>query len=286
MFQEVAAYKTQLLTELRNQVQQRRGELTTALSRTVNDVRSRSERALAIGTVSFLLLLMVLVNLGRRIIEPIAALSRVTKAVADGHFDEKVEIPFQSNDEIGDLAKSFRAMTKSLKQTTVSKTYVDQILHSMEDALIVTDANWNVRTINQAALDLLKHNEAEMLGKNFLSFMGDEGEVVNDNGSSNDLPSLVKLGTSDHSVRNLETTLIDQSGKGIPVLISGSVMTDARDQNQGIVCVAREHYAEETSGRRVENRDGGSGAGEPREELVPRQHEPRATHTAQRHPWL
>ena len=71
-------------------------------------------------------------------------------------------------------------MTKSLKQTTVSKTYVDQILHSMEDALIVTDANWNVRTINQAALDLLKHNEAEMLGKNFLSFMGDEGEVVND----------------------------------------------------------------------------------------------------------
>ena len=183
---------------------------------------------------------MVLVNLGRRIIEPIAALSRVTKAVADGHFDEKVVIPFQSNDEVGDLAKSFRAMTKSLKQTTVSKTYVDQILHSMEDALIVTDANWNVRTINQAALDLLKHNEAEMLGKNFLSFMGDEGEVVNDNGSSNDLPSLVKLGTSDHSVRNLETTLIDQSGKGIPVLISGSVMTDARDQNQGIVCVARD----------------------------------------------
>ena len=240
MFQEVAAYKTQLLTELRNQVQQRRGELTAALSRTVNDVRSRSQRALAIGTVSFLLLLMVLVNLGRRIIEPIAALSRVTKAVADGHFDEKVVIPFQSNDEVGDLAKSFRAMTKSLKQTTVSKTYVDQILHSMEDALIVTDANWNVRTINQAALDLLKHNEAEMLGKNFLSFMGDEGEVVNDNGSSNDLPSLVKLGTSDHSVRNLETTLIDQSGKGIPVLISGSVMTDARDQNQGIVCVARD----------------------------------------------
>ena len=42
-----------------------------------------------------------------------------------------------------------------------------------------------------------ENNEAEMLGKNFLSFMGDEGEVVNDNGSSNDLPSLVKLGTSD-----------------------------------------------------------------------------------------
>ena len=179
-------------------------------------------------------------SLGRRITEPIAALSRVTKEVADGHFDTKVEIPFQNNDEVGDLTKSFQAMTESLKQTTVSKTYVDKILHSMEDALIVTDAEWKVRTINEAALSLLKYDEVEILGKNFLSSMGGEGKVVKDSGSSVDLRSLIKPGITDHSVRNLETTLIDQSGNGIPVLISSSVMTDTRDGNQGIVCVARD----------------------------------------------
>ena len=240
MFQEMAAYKTQLETDLRSQVEQRRGELTAALSRTVDDVRSRSQRALAIGTASFLILLMILVSLGRRITEPIAALSRVTKEVADGHFDAKVKIPFQSNDEVGDLTKSFRAMTESLKQTTVSKTYVDKILHSMQDALIVTNAEWNIRTVNEAALSLLAYEEAEILGKGFLSFMDNEGKVVQDGGSLVDLPSVIKLGATDHSVHNLETTLIDQSGNGIPVLLSGSVMTDARDQNQGIVCVARD----------------------------------------------
>ncbi|TDI47421.1 MAG: response regulator [Acidobacteria bacterium] len=240
MFQEMAAYKTQLETDLRNQVAQRRGELTAALSRTVDDVRSRSQRALAIGTVSFLILLMILVSLGRRITEPIAALSRVTKEVADGHFDTKIEIPYQSNDEVGDLTDSFRAMTESLKQTTVSKTYLDKILHSMQDALIVTDAEWNIRTVNEAALSMLEYEEAEILGKNFLSFMEDEGKAVQDGGGSVDLPSIIELGTADHSVRNLETTLIGQSGHGIPVLLSGSIMTDARDQNQGIVCVARD----------------------------------------------
>ena len=240
MFQEMAAYRTQLETDLSNQVEQRGGELTEALSRTVDDVRSLSQRALAIGTASFLILLIILVSLGRRITEPIAALSRVTKEVADGHFDTKVEIPFQSNDEVGDLTQSFRAMTESLKQTTVSKTYVDKILHSMEDALIVTDAEWKVRTINEAALSLLKYDEAEILGKNFLSFMGNEGKVVKDSGSSVDLRSLIKPGITDHSVRNLKTTLIDQSGNGIPVLISSSVMTDTRDRNQAIVCVARD----------------------------------------------
>ena len=240
MFQEMAAYKTKLETDLRNQVERRRGELTAALSRTVDDVRSRSQRALAIGTLSFLILLMILVSLGRRITEPIAALSRVTKEVADGQFDAKVEIPFQSNDEVGDLTKSFRAMTESLKQTTVSKTYVDKILHSMQDALIVTDAEWKIRTVNEAALSLLEYEEAEILGKNFLSFMDDKGKVVRDGGSLVDLPSVIKLGATDPSVHNLETTLIDQSGNGIPVLLSGSVMTDARAQNQGIVCVARD----------------------------------------------
>jgi PAS domain S-box-containing protein len=240
LFHEVAQYKSQLETDLASQVERRRTELTSTLSRTARDVRSRSQRALAIGSISFLFLLMGLVGFGRRITEPIVVLSRVTKEVAAGHFDTSLEVPSQSNDEVGDLTKSFRAMTKSLKETTVSKSYVDDILKSMEDALIVTDTRWRIQTVNQAALALLKASERELMGMRFLDLMGGEGRVVKPSGSSVALPSIVRLGTTESAVRNLEATLIDRAGNKIPVLISGSVLNDAKKQTIGIVCVAHD----------------------------------------------
>ena len=240
LFKEVASYKIQLETDLGEQVEQRRTELTLSLSRTVEDVRSRSQRALATGTVSFLVLLMILISLARRITEPIAALSRVTKDVAAGQFDATIEIPFESNDEVGDLTASFQAMTKSLKQTTVSKTYVDNIIGSMEDALIVTDAKWTIRTANDAAVALLKYSEDELRGKRLLDLMGSDGTLKKATGTSVALPSIVQLGTTERSIRNLETTFHDKSGGTIPVLISGSVLSDSRQETQGIVCVARD----------------------------------------------
>jgi hypothetical protein len=240
LFQEVAQYKLQLEKDLTDQIERRRSALAETLSGTVHEVRSRSERALAIGSISFLVLLMILIGLGRRITDPITALSRVTQEVASGHFDAQIEVPFQSNDEVSDLTKSFQAMTRSLKETTVSKSYVDDILKSMEDALIVTDAHWNIRTVNDAALALFKRSESDLVGRSLLDLMGNDGKVVKDTGSSAAIHSILRLGTSESSIRNLETTLVDRSGKEIPVLISGSVMTDAKKRTAGIVCVAHD----------------------------------------------
>lgn len=248
LFQEVARYKSQLDADLANQVERGRTELTSTLSRTVQDVRSRSERAIAIGSASFLVLLIILVHLGRRITEPIVALSRFTTEVAAGHFDADMEVPFQSNDEVGDLTKSFRAMTASLKETTVSKSYVDDILKSMEDALIVTDVKWQIQTVNQAALGLLQESEENLLGRSLLDRLGSKLEAVRPSGSSGKPQrSIASLGTTESAVRNLETTVVDSTGREIPVLISGSVMTDARDRTVGLVCVAHDITARKKS---------------------------------------
>jgi len=240
LFQEVARYKNQLESDLNTLVERGRSELTTTLSGTVEEVRLRSQRAIAIGSISFLVLLMILINFGRRITDPIVALSRVTREVAAGQFDAEIKVPFQSNDEVGDLTDSFRTMTRSLKETTVSKSYVDNILKSMEDALIVTDSNWKIRTANEAALSLLGETEGALLGRSFLDFLGNEGKLVKPTGSSVNLPSIIRLGTTESSIRNLETTILARSGTEIPVLISGSVLTDATKRVQGIVCVAHD----------------------------------------------
>ncbi|MGH9337070.1 MAG: hybrid sensor histidine kinase/response regulator, partial [Vicinamibacteria bacterium] len=122
----------------------------------------------------------------------------------------------------------------------VSKSYVDDILKSMEDALIVTDSHWKIQTVNEAALALLKERESDLLGRSLLDLLGNEGKVVKPSGSSVDLPSIVTLGATRSSIRNLETTIVTRNGDEIPVLISGSVMTDAFQRTQGIVCVAHD----------------------------------------------
>ncbi len=240
LFQEVARYKNQLESDLSTLVERGRSELTATLSRTVDEVRVRSQRAIAIGSISFLALLMILINFGRRITDPIVALSRVTREVAKGQFDAEIKVPFQSNDEVGDLTDSFRTMTRSLKETTVSKSYVDNILKSMEDALIVTDSKWKIRTVNEAGLSLLRATEGDLLGRSFLRFLANEGRLVKPTGSSVNLPSIIRLGTTESSIRNLETTILAGGGMEIPVLISGSVLTDAGRKVQGIVCVVHD----------------------------------------------
>jgi PAS domain S-box-containing protein len=240
LFQEVARYKNQLELDLNELVERGRSELTATLSRTIDEVRVRSQRAIAIGSVSFLALLMILINFGRRITDPIVALSRVTGDVAAGQFDAEIEVPSQGNDEVGDLTESFRSMTRSLKETTVSKSYVDNILKSMEDALIVTDSEWRIRTVNDAALSLLGMAEGDLLGQSFLELLGNEGKVVKPSGSSVSFPSIIRLGTTETSIRNLETNLIARGGREIPVLISGSVLTGAGHTVEGIVCVAHD----------------------------------------------
>src|SRR3990172_5015625 len=240
LFQEVARYKNQLESDLNTLVERGRSELTATLSGTVEEVRVRSQRAIAIGSISFLVLLMILITFGRRITDPIVALSRVTREVAAGQFDAEINIPFQSNDEVGDLTDSFRTMTRSLKETKVSKSYVDNIIKSMEDALIVTDSNWKIRTANEAAISLLDETEGALLGRSFLDFLGNEGKLVKPSGSSVNLPSIIRLGTTESSIRNLETTVLARGAREIPVLISGSVLMDATKRIQGIVCAAHD----------------------------------------------
>ena len=56
---------------------------------------------------------------------------------------------------IGELAVSFNKMAEHLQRTTVSKDYVDNIIKSMAESLIVTAPDGAITTVNQVACELL-----------------------------------------------------------------------------------------------------------------------------------
>ena len=66
--------------------------------------------------------------------------------------------------ELGELAAVFNDMRDKLRATTISRDYVDSILSSMNDAIIVTANDGTIKRVNKATAHLLGYDERELLG--------------------------------------------------------------------------------------------------------------------------
>ncbi len=182
--------------------------------------------ALAVFVVGALVTIMLARNLSR----PITTLARLTSRIGQGRYD--VDIPIERSDEIGTLAESLRKMVDDLRHTTVSKAYVDNILATTLDALIVVAPDGVIRTVNPAACKLLGYGADELIGQPVEKIIAEDG---NGDGASGDLDVIEPSPASD-----IESTLIAKDGREIPVLISGARMRDAEGNFEGIVYAARD----------------------------------------------
>jgi PAS domain S-box-containing protein len=151
----------------------------------------------------------------RRLLEPLKGLIAFTRQVGQGDLSRRA--PVGRLDEVGRLAKAFNRMVEELGSTTVSKNYIDNIIRSMGEALIVTGPDRKIRTVNQEALTMLGYSEEELLGQPtalVLSANGSDAEIVGSTGA--------------------EFVYRTKSGASIPVLFSASPMhgEDGRDAGQ------------------------------------------------------
>ncbi|THJ24541.1 MAG: PAS domain S-box protein [Nitrospira sp. CG24E] len=175
------------------------------------------------GGILFILLL-------RRSLHVVAPLTAATKRVALG--DLETTVPVSSSDELGELAKCFNSMTEQLFHTTVSKNYVDNVIHSMNDTLIVFNPEGTIRSANRAALDLLGYEEAELLDQDAsIIFPPNENPL---------------RGTQQHDllaqgpIDQLATNYLAKDGRTFPMLFSAAVMRNEDGTIQGIACVAKD----------------------------------------------
>jgi PAS domain S-box-containing protein len=164
---------------------------------------------------SFILILAFQYVQLRRLLEPLKGLIAFTRQVGQGDLSRRA--PVGRLDEVGRLAKAFNRMAEELGSTTVSKNYIDNIIRSMGEALIVTGPDRKIRTVNQEALTMLGYSEEELLGQPtalVLSANGSDAEIVGSTGA--------------------ELEYRTKSGARIPVLFSASPMhgEDGRDAGQ------------------------------------------------------
>ncbi|MBN2373601.1 PAS domain-containing protein [bacterium] len=167
---------------------------------------------------------------------PIQELTCGTRMITQG--DLTYHIHSDSEDEIGELARSFNRMTDDLKdyqgQLIRAKEYIDNIIKSMNDSLVVAIPDGRITMVNQATMRLLRYDKEEDL-------LGQPWERV----FSKDIPffsgsSDLHHVTDNGSIKNLDTVCRAKEGDEIPVNLSLSVMRDANGNPQAIVLVARD----------------------------------------------
>ncbi|HEX2786605.1 MAG TPA: histidine kinase dimerization/phospho-acceptor domain-containing protein [Ignavibacteria bacterium] len=123
--------------------------------------------------VSIILLILFLYQVPSIIINPLKQLNTKVKAITNKKYSERIEV--KSNDEIGELSKSFNEMASKLEEfeklsmevLISEKKRTDHIVKSINDGIIVLDEKDNVILINYIASELLNIKEKDILGKNF-----------------------------------------------------------------------------------------------------------------------
>lgn len=78
------------------------------------------------------------------------------------------------------LVQASNEMSLVVERLSASETYVENLLHSMPDALLVTKLSGEIVKTNQIALDLLGYEAAELLGRPLLDLLADKSFDVSE----------------------------------------------------------------------------------------------------------
>jgi len=194
------------------------------------EIAKARQQILIIGLVTTVVGGVAAYLLATFISSPVKRITAATREVAAGNLDTLLEI--ERRDEIGDLANSFNKMTEDLRRTTISKDYVDNIIGSMNDTLVVVDLEAKITNVNRATCELLGYEEDELIGKDINLIVPQEEEIFKSRGFQRLLRQA--------SVVNHELDYLARSGKPIPVLFSAAVLKNKEEGVVGAVGIARD----------------------------------------------
>ena len=170
-----------------------------------------------------------------RIDRAMTALAASTDRIGRGH--HSAPVPPSGVREIAALEASLERMRQALTGTTISRDYLDVVLNSMSDAVLVTTPDDHIRTVNVAAAQLLGRAPAELVGVEFTSLIADPHRQV-------------------FAVERLlgepgETVIGTARGQTVPVSVSASAISSPDPAFHGHIFVLRDITERKRAERRI-----------------------------------
>ncbi|CAM3382302.1 ATP-binding protein [Bordetella sputigena] len=124
--------------------------------------------------VSVFTAIAVALSLSKRLVRPLLRLAAGTQAVGIGDYRPLPEPP--ERDEVGQLTRSFNAMTRQLdearrmvesnrQQLERSNVYLESVLSNLSSGVLVFDESFRVTTVNQGAQTILQADLRSVIGR-------------------------------------------------------------------------------------------------------------------------
>ena len=138
------------------------------------------------------------------------------------------------------------ALRKSAEQLRETKDYLDNIIESSADAIVVVDMDGTVRSWNKAAEDYMGYAADEVIGSSNRKFFADPEEPER----------IMEMVLRDGMLKNYRTAVLNNDRKPVQISLSASLLKDSEGVPIGTVRVSRDITKEvELEARIKEERD-------------------------------
>lgn len=166
---------------------------------------------------------------------PLARLADAARSVSGG--DLGVRARADGPTEARDLALAFNAMTEGLAasrdELTRAKRSLENILATMNEAILAVDRQGRVTMLNRAGCSMLGYAPGEATGLPAASFFPPRDPLCAflDSAPVQDL-------LASGGMTGLEKTLLGKGGRTVPVLVSVALLRGPGTRVEGVVCLA------------------------------------------------
>ncbi len=160
--------------------------------------------------------------IARGLSRPLGILSSAIEKI--GRYDYDIAVPEKRSDEIGQLGRTLKRVADSLRETTVSKAYLETILSSLPIGVSVTDRAGTILTANPNFRTLCRAGEPDITGRYFHEAVGIPEESFND--ILRQLWNSVPVREQECEFRPDDHTTVDALLSGLPLREQGAPETD------------------------------------------------------------
>jgi diguanylate cyclase (GGDEF)-like protein/PAS domain S-box-containing protein len=171
----------------------------------------------------------------RRLAQPISALVKSADRIGEGDYSRPLSVV--RRDELGELQSSLERLRQNLRDTTITRNYLNTVLNSLGDAVLVTSPDGLVKSCNEAAQQLLGYDADELLGKPLMDLI--------------DVAHRAAFEPARPMSEVRETVLRTARGQTIPVSMASSPVSTEDPEFQGYIYVARNITERKRAERRI-----------------------------------
>ena len=208
------------------------------LKETQNNVRQIG--LLTLGVLTFLLIFAstwTAFYIAKGLTQPIKALAEGADEIARGNFSHRVEV--LAEDELALLVSTFNQMSGKLEENSAQlsegRKYIETVLQSLSTGVISFDRKNRVTTINKAAIEMLKLEDADFTGLKLEKLVNRENQVI--------LERIINRATrigqaGEQTVLQPEFTNGNlETSASLPVALTATALPENSGESRGVVLV-------------------------------------------------